>query len=367
MKKISNFLVLNIIFYLYTPIIINGQSKSLTVPYTINIKDTFKNLKPFNLSRLGSELTYIPLETTAESMIGEIYQVESGNKYIFINETGRLLQFANTGKFIRQIGSVGRGPKEYTRVLNFCLDTINKEVYILSASKKMLTYGFDGTYKYEINLGFRPAQVILKDQNTLMFHLVNAPGQDDPSWILTSKKGVVLTKMKNTVKRTIQLGYIVMSSPLYRFKGSVHFMEFGVDTIYYFNNNQKKPYASLFMGDLKMDPNANVKDHRLQAEKLWLNSIVENDGFMFLKFYKGMSNTPVCAVYDKGANSVTFIEGNGLKNDIIGGTYFWPEQALKDQRLIGYLDAFDILKREIPADLRKKINQTSNPVLMILK
>lgn len=367
MKKLSNLLILNIIFYLYTPIIINGQSKSLTVPYTINIKDSFKNLKPFNLSRLGSELTYIPLETTAESMIGEIYQIESGNKYIFINETGRLLQFDNTGKFIRQIGSTGRGPKEYTSVRNFCLDTLNKEVYILSPPNKMLTYGFDGTYKYEINLGFRPAQVILKDQNTLMFHLTNIPGQDDdPSWILTNKKGVVLTKMKNTVKRT-QPGFIVMSSPLYSFKNSAHFMEFGVDTIYYFSNNQKKPYASLFMGDLKMDPNANAKDFRLQAEKLWLNSIVENDRFMFLKFYKGMSSTTVCAVYDKGTNSVTFTEGNGLKNDIIGGTYFWPELALKDQRLISYLDAFEILKREIPADLRKKINQTSNPVLMILK
>jgi len=231
----------------------------------------------------------------------------------------------------------------------------------------MLTFGFDGTFKYEINLGFKAGQVILKDQNTLMFHLGNVPGQDNPSWIITTKKGVVLTKMKNTIKRTTQPGFIVTSSPLYRFKGAVHFMEYGVDTLYYFNNNQKKAYASLLMGNLKMDPDANAKDYRLLSEKLWLNSIVENNGFMFLKFSKGMSDASVCAVYDKVANTVTFIEGKGLKNDIIGGSYFWPEQVFNDQSLIAYDDAFNILKSVIPEDLRKKIKQTSNPVLMILK
>lgn len=371
--------------------VIYGQPNLLNPPFIIDIKGGINNIKTKNLSTIGNELSYIPLETAPECLIQAIEKVILTDLYIFVSEQ-RLLQFDNKGNFIRQIGAMGRGPEEYRSVGDFCIDDQKKEIYIISAPK-LLVFGFDGVFKYSKNLSFRPAQVLNKDQNNLMFHLYNVSGisyANDYSWIITDKQGSILMSIINKLKRTSQPGLIVGNTPLYLFQNNARFLEFGVDTLYYFQDNKKKPYAIFNMEDLKMDldplitPATKDEVGRKLFHKFWINEINENNDYMFVKLFRGITDSTTHVIFDKKTADVTILKDNVFKNDIDGGLDFWPRQIVNDNILIDYVDAFDLLRsikkmqsvsktkngKNVPpilTTLSKKITETSNPVLIILR
>lgn len=373
MKKIVIKLVIRILFfYLSSVSVIQGQSNLTKIPFKIDIKRSFGNIKSANLSNIGKELTYIPLETTLECLIQQIEKILFSDSYIFVSEFNKLLQFDRNGKFIRHIGSAGAGPGEYLSVGDFCINEKKKEIFIIFLSgSKLLIFGFDGVFKNSLNLSFRPSQIIQKDQNSLMFHLWNVPGKNDPSWIITNRQGIILTSFKNNLKRISQPGLLVNHTPLYSFDNSSHFMEFGIDTLYYLKNNKKNLYAVFYLDDLKMDNDPLITPSMIKDEKLfnkfWMGSIIENNEFLFIKFFRGISNATMCAIYNKKTDAVAFLKDNVFKNDLGVGIGFWPKQIINDNILVDYVDAFDLLKSIIPSNLRSKLTETSNPVLLIVK
>lgn len=360
--------------------------------YNINITRNIRNVKTVKLSQLGKELQYIPLETKTDYLIKEIDKIEFSDSFIFVSETRRLLEFDMKGKFIRQIGSVGRGPEEYLSVPDFCIDKMKHEVYIIS-NGKLLIYGFDGHFIKSINLSFRPSQLILKDQNTLMYHLYNIPGPINGSvysWIITDKQGISLVEIDNTLKRVSKPGMIVGDTPLYKYNNTVHFMEFGIDTLYFLSGNQKRPYANIILGDLKIDPDpvispetrAKVAD-RLRS-KLSIKSILENNEYMFIEFLWGLTDYSMRTLYNKNTNETIVIKENFFEDDLSGGIPFWPKTIISDSIMLDYFDAYDLLhfvnkmksgnltKTEMITStnlykLSSQLTETSNPVLIILK
>ena len=165
-------------FYLCSVLISNGQSSIKDPPYNIDIKKNFKNIETVNLSKIGKELSYLPLETSPQCLIQEIDKILFSKSFIFVNDTrNRLLQFDKSGKFIRQIGSQGRGPAEYLFAYDFCINEYTNEIYIFCLDK-MLVFSFEGENTKTIKLSFRIADAIILDRNSLMFHLPNVPGQN---------------------------------------------------------------------------------------------------------------------------------------------------------------------------------------------
>jgi len=366
------------------------QAKTYHEQFNINIKKNINNVKAINLSEIGTELSYIPLETSPECLIPEISKVEIVDSYIFVNATKSLLLFDIDGKFIRQIGSEGRGPEEYLSVSDFCVDKEQDEIYIISAPK-LLIFGFNGVLKESVKLSFRPSQIILKDKKNLMYHLYNVPGRYsmEDSWIITDKKGTILCRYKNSLERTSQPGLIIPRTPLYMYNNTAHFMEFGIDTLYYFQKDQKKPYAIFNFGDLKMDtdplltPETLKKISKMLFEKISITSIYENTNYLFLKFFQGLTDSTRCAIYDKINGDLIFIRDNKFINDLDGGIMFRPEQIINDNLLVDYIDAFDLLKiikemqsntstnkgKNVPtklSNLNKQLTETSNPVIMVV-
>lgn len=353
--------------------IIKGQTDINDIPYKIDIKKNFKNIETVNLSRIGKELSYLPLETSPQCLIQEIDKILFSKSFIFVNDTrNRLLQFDKNGKFLRQIGSLGRGPEEYLFVYDFCLNEETNEIYIFSLDK-MLVFSFEGKFKKTIKLSFRIADAIILDKNSLMFHLPNVPGQKyftTYSWIITDMQGNPKQKYKNHLMRIGNVG--VSKTPIYIFDGYARFMEYGVDTLYYFKDTRKNPYALFSYGDLKMDPDPLIspstaeKNEELK-DKILIWTIKENEEFLFIKFSTGKWNKQVYAIYSKKAGKTTFLKDGVFKNNLGGGGGFWPKQIIDDNVLVDYVDAFTLLKNEVPIALKNKLTESSNPVLMILK
>lgn len=166
-------------------------------------------------------------------------------------------------------------------------------------------------------------------------------------------------------------------------------MEFACDTLHYFRENEKRPYAVFKFGNLKMEPDPLIiqsQKEKISKElfkKFWINSIHENNDFLFLKLNRGISDSAICALYKKTNSVITLLKDNFFLNDIDGGIPFWPKQILNDTMLIDFVDAFDLKKRikmmqsetktnkykKVPMTLiniSKQLNETSNPVLVLV-
>lgn len=359
---------------------IPAQSGQSYVPYKINIKDNIENVKSINLSRIGKELKYFPLETKPECLIQKIDKVLFSDEYMFISDYDRLLQFDKNGKFIRQIGSAGRGPSEYINVNDFCINKQEKEIYItfISPPSKLMIFDFNGKFKRSFNIPYNASQIIQINQKNIMFQIANNPGLITPGWLLTNNQGSVVSSIKNSTVRKNTPGLVVTNTPFYSFLNSCHFMEYCSDTLYCLKEGKKEPYSVFFMGDLKMDPEYVIKASTLKKEgnKLWISRITENSGNMFLEFSRGITNGYIRAIFDKTSSDIIIVKDDTFLNDLDGGARFWPKQIIDDKIMVDWVDAYELLKplndtmvrkeRTELINIKKQLTVTSNPVIIIL-
>ena len=98
------------------------------------------------------EVACVELETTPQSMIGRIQDLEFDKDDIVINPSPNaetLLRFNRyTGEFINTIGHNGRGPIEWDHIRSMVLH--EKEIYILT-THKILVYSIDGEFQRRID------------------------------------------------------------------------------------------------------------------------------------------------------------------------------------------------------------------------
>ena len=80
----------------------------------INIADGIKNLQPLYVSDLADKSSYIPLETTDSSLIGNRpYIRKFRNTLLVASEKQPIMMFSlENGQFIKKIGNIGQGAKE---------------------------------------------------------------------------------------------------------------------------------------------------------------------------------------------------------------------------------------------------------------
>ena len=123
---------------------------------TIDVETAFQNPQELLLSDLGEKLTYIPLETLDESLVkldSSSHMVVT-DQYIFVGEMGApLLCFdRSTGKFLRNIGSVGQGPGEYSGSIDMEVDAEAERIYFRASPTQYHCYDFEGKFLNTITL-----------------------------------------------------------------------------------------------------------------------------------------------------------------------------------------------------------------------
>ncbi|MEN6353203.1 MAG: 6-bladed beta-propeller [Bacteroidales bacterium] len=130
---------------------INNKNITQILHFPDSGADTLKT------SYFADTVIYIPLETTPESFIRNIYQLWVNDSVILVyHGGGDLLMFQLNGKFVRKIGKQGKGPGEYEQIFHF--DVILDTIYISSRSKRsLLRYTFDDTFCDEIEFHDQPA------------------------------------------------------------------------------------------------------------------------------------------------------------------------------------------------------------------
>lgn len=359
----------------------NSDHGNPDLPYQVNLERDINNISSIPLSYLGSKLEYIPLGTDSACLIHTISNVSVSDSFLFVSDYYRLLLFDRSGKYIRQIGSAGRGPGEYSRVKDFVVDKKSREVYVLS-SRIVLVYDFNGQFKRDFKLGFPCSQFVLNESNELVLHPFNlAQATDEPvySWYILHKSGKSKTKIINTLKR-VNGGLAIPISPLYMYNGTLHFMEFGIDTLYSYENHVKTPYAIFHAGNLKFPPDPTIDEVPKIDGKIWVSDVLETKKSLFVKIWWDLSDSISNCVFDKSTSKFTILKNNGFTNDIDGGMTFWPEKIPDDNFMIDFIDAIDLIKYSKDKnnmdnieqtsqleDVIKQLTETSNPVIIILR
>ena len=111
---------------------------------TIDIQKQIQKVQEVPVSKFSDDLEYIPLELTPT--IGQDMKINLTKDYIIVRNYARgvnsllLLFDRKSGKFIRQIGKIGRGPEEYHGHLTaFIIHTI-KRCTLMVIKRSSLNY-----------------------------------------------------------------------------------------------------------------------------------------------------------------------------------------------------------------------------------
>lgn len=362
-------------------------------PYFIDLGGILKKPQSVTLSEIGKELEYIPLETKQECLVGEIYHLELTTDFIFVGVRDKILQFDRKGKFVRQIGSRGRGPGEYMGGTVFCADQKNGMIYISKGggTYEILKYNFKGEYIKTLKKPWDSVQFLAYNGIGLAFYLGDSMfSKDHFNLYITDLECNLLFSVKRYLIR--KSNYDASQVPLYNFNGLLHFKQFAVDTMYILKDKETEPYAIFNLGKLKMEPNImasgsdkNVDDMLKQFEdNIEIDDISENGDYIFTKMMFGFTDSAGLSIFNKHTSETSFLKDKGFINDIDGGINFWPKFVYNDSILVDYYNSFEFLNRIKNAnsgmstkknsdkddrlvELVNSLDEMSNPIIILIK
>jgi len=130
-----------------------------------------------NFNDLFEQRKIIQLETTEESLIGEISEIfylEKENKILIADEvvSKSLFVFNLAGKFLYKIGRVGNGPGEYGRPSYIAYE--NKKIAVNSKMGKIIFYSLEGDYIDDLDLignSYTLANIIIWNNNLFGYNI----------------------------------------------------------------------------------------------------------------------------------------------------------------------------------------------------
>ncbi len=354
----------------------------------LNLRAVLKEKeKEFFLTDLTSKIKYIPLETNDSCLLYSVNNICLTQDNIFVSDSKKLFQFDKSGKFIKQIGSEGRGPGEHDTRIRFAVDTYNREIFILSYMIRMMnvydleTGAFKRSFKVDIDVSkfeiFPQGNIVFltreSDVGTLLHTL-------DEVYITDNNGNQIASCLNNT--RLNNRSSILGFAHFYRVKkDELRYMYNFRDTLYSLNEDFiRKPYVVFNLDN-------NIKREKLMIDPLnqeiqfpdfiSIPGILENSKFFFITGQRGLGSGKwnfFSVLYDKKTEDLT--PTTGFANDLDGGLAFWPRFSIENTLITSY-EANQILEHykstigtiqhsESFIELAKKLNPEDNPVLVIV-
>jgi hypothetical protein len=358
-----------------------------SLPYKIDVEKYYDNIKPVSLSTIGKDLVYVPLETRPDLVLGNVEGIAVYDSLIFINDSKQLYLFDIDGKFIRRIGSIGRGPGEYL-LPYFAVDDFNRLVYV-GGGDQINCFDFEGNDMGSFETDFYAINFIVNNDGNILFQkenystpLVQWP-DSTAGWFITDGKGDVVSKIRSGYGNNFTTIPFLLPATMYRYDNMIHFKELFSDTLFYFLDDIKEPYAIFNYGKYWQDVSTlQMEDftNKNATKILRVHLILEEDTYLFFKLYFSQAKRNLC-IYNKKTGEMTLLEGEGFRNDIDGGIQFWPKFICDDGTLVDFCDAYTLLGQISAIEssglgnndqksilkLKNVLDKSSNPVVILVK
>jgi hypothetical protein len=358
-------------------------------PIEIELTTIASQMSEITLRDFTDTVIYVPLEANSNSMLGKIKELELTDKYIFVNDFSKVLQFDRNGKFIRQVGSNGKGPNEYLKVSTFTVSNEKQQVFIKPHyTHNLIIFDFDGNVitsiddyfeKYCNKLFFIEPDIIVYSNVEVFFPNF---GSEPEKVILVAKRfnGEILLEVpfdfsqekKPGMSNTISLAANKSNDKLF-------FKKVFNDTIYTLN----KTYDGIVMHAVAKGFNINLEniknsDHflRVVSENYRVSSFFDTGNYFFVDAKMENNGSVKLIIWDKQKGNYYTLEGSsdkiGLKNDIDNFYWFYPKKFqlnnlvawVESYQMVEYINEPSNKEFKLPTSLRN-ITSSDNPIVII--
>ena len=225
--------------------------QGMNVPVSVVLEEqNIEEVEVFSTNLSVHSLTY--LQISDDCMIGEVNKLMfCGNKpVIYDRAQKKIFIFNEDGTFVSKIDDIGRGPKEYIQINDFCVLEETKSIFalVIDGGRKCAVYEYDleGGLKNRFKLPFI-AYSIGSFGNYLAFYTDYSSGKrKDFNVYITTKECKVLSKHFSYKKRKGGWGEGLVSKVFSTSKNQLFYYPLYCDTIYRFVNPKHiEPYALL--------------------------------------------------------------------------------------------------------------------------
>ncbi len=335
----------------------------------INLENvSAENIK---ISTIADSIYYIKLETSNECLIKNIQKIYVDKELIFILDNNeRLLLFDRDGKFLNQIGRIGKGPGEYS-INDFSVDSVNNIVYILDA-RQILGYNYSGEFiNIQISVNrcvnlfynnnffycYTPSELCFSNSsNEYNIHVLDSTGSKVNSFLPVPN-----------IKREIPM--FVSTGQFYSLGNEVFLLEQSSNKIYTLGINGisiKYEFINGSNKDIEKNKDQNGTDDN---NKMACYRVFENKKYFLMNYDFGSVQN--CVFIDKKFNSFSNIKTKdniiGFEDDITGGLPISPEHIF-DNMLIDIIQPSEIIESNHDYDKIYNLTNLSmddNPVLSV--
>ena len=207
MKKVNSILGIIFLGVMATECGIKQSTDDfITVDVTKNYPEKTLILQDF------MDVEYIALETSDEFITdGRVMDIGKGNILVTNrNRDGDIFIFDRSGKGLRKINRMGRGPEEYTYAYSIVLDEDNNEIFVHDYSQKKIVV-YDLTGKFKRSLKYNHNDEALRydfihsyDRNHLICYDATGTFFEDRSFchkIVSKQDGSVIRKIQIPVHK----------------------------------------------------------------------------------------------------------------------------------------------------------------------
>ena len=348
-----------------------------------------------NLSEIATDVEYIPLQTTENSLIRYINDINRSEDKLYVFTSSQVLCFDQEGNYLYNLDNQGRGPEEYTFIYDWDISPENKILVLLIRDKTLIYNEIDDGFVYSkaFKLNEQPSNLDLSPDQKHILYSFGSTGGDEPfRYVLLDLEGDTTKTISNIYsysKNTIFTFSAKWENISFRFDNALHFKYLLSDTVFTLDKaNNIIPY---FMFDThgKLATPEIFANFTMDTflEFPYIGSIMETSRYLFYLYYS--DKTRYLIVLDKNTNEKKniYISMNGEKpeyinDDITGGVDFEPKFCI-DDILYSWVDALTLKnhvtsekfnnstvkypeKKDKLKELADSLDESDNPVLIVV-
>jgi hypothetical protein len=345
------------------------------------------------LSEIGAtEIKYIPLETTAQSVIPRIFKIIFARNYFLTQSFNDINMFRYDGSFVTKIGTTGRGPNEFTTAHDVDINPRDESIYIADGwLQKFLVFNKNGKLLRTFKSPVSAAMNFKFTGDGILCYLQNHMGTIENSFILIDTTGKIIKNFPNKYpwKRTVPSVAYQGENIFYRSNEKLIKKEIYSDTVYSYKNKGFEPHFIIDAGKLRLTP---AKREEYDGKYLLSNflspvNLFEFGNCIYYEFiipYNGKAEGLSYIGSGNGNLKLLFDPEKDLINDLDGGPNIWPKTVKDNSTIIAWIDALKLkqyvasteFKTSKPKYPEKKkeleklglsLKETDNPILVMIK
>ena len=336
------------------------------------------------LSDLATEISYIPLELTTKSLLAGINIIlPAGNLLVVATRDNKIKVFDQKGKYINDIGNIGKGPGEFGAINTvFWDDKANEIIVYNSTEANLIFYSLKGKHLRSFKVPY-PAQELFRTQNGTYLGILFMPGQMGSAFgrhFIFNTEGMVKPFMTMPSGGKLQIPPLYQYASFCRMGDKDLFVPTRSDTVYVVEGNEVRPFAVVNTNG-KMLPDELYYKSATKAERSnYISNLslqpVGNKSFCVEFQYQDKDYAAIC---NTATGKITVVQPGamGIPNDLDGGFPFRFEKNYLNGNLYTAIEAIYLMSAQKEGwiknpnqkylDVVKGLKEDSNPVIIKTK